>query len=511
MSSPTPAPSAPHRALKFIFAGIILGWLVTVFLHLYFFAYASMDSWCYAAPAVMARAPFHIITPFLGAFEGADRAWGLHWPGGLLLTSIFAPLLPRCPATYVSIYIAYWLLACLATAALARRLTSSSWLALAAFLLVAGDRNAFGDTWFQRYEMLGGAICIAAILALCDRQDKHPGLRSATIGGAFFLLPLIHPVFSGLGFGWLVYLGFETVVLRQPWRKFWIAAVPYGAGWTAFLGYYWSRPWLYKEFLTHAQENVELTRVSAPPGLRTFLSSLWVIDTPTRSGTVLYIVALGGAFFLLYGFMRSRRDWREFLATENAGIFTALGLIGALILSQLSYNHAYWTTSWPFAAAMACQVAHRLAQSFPRHRRLALGALVALLLLHDAYLPGRTYLWHKYGFVNLRGQLREFADSLPKGGQVFVPEVLWDTYAGGNQEAFMNSLPYFAGDAAEKRYASYITARMQPGDVVVIDALQGRVPRIDPHQPGWKEIGRSKLVYQGDHPHGYDLTAYQKE
>lgn len=192
-------------------------------------------------------------------------------------------------------------------------------------------------------------------------------------------------------------------------------------------------------------------------------------------------------------------------------IFASLGLVGTLFLSQFTYNRVYWASAWPFAAAVACYVAYRLAQSFPRQGRLVIGAFALLLLLHAAYLPGRTYLWKKTGFANLRGQIRDFASALPPGGQLFIPESLWDTYADGHRTVFMNALPYLAGDPAEQRYASFIGPRMHSGDVFVIDQLQSHVPLIDPHQPGWKQIGHSKLVYQGDRLRGFDLTAYQKQ
>jgi len=489
-------------------------WFIFAYVHLYFFGYAAMDSWCYAGPAATARVPFAITTPFLGSFEGADKAWGLHWPGGPLLTSIITPFLPHNPATYVAIYLCYWLMLALAVAALVRRLTSSQWLALCAFLFVASDRISFGVTWLERYELLGSAIAITAVLALCGRQDRHASVRSAIIGIAFFVFPLLHPVFSGLGLAWLAYLGFRTFALRLPWKHFCIAAAGYAAGWAAFLGYFWSRPWLYAEFISHAHVNVELTRTTAPPGIRTFLRHLFLeTDAPTREGVAIYLAALGGALFLLCLFWKSRREWREFLSREDLGIFAALGLLCTLFLAQFTYNGYYWATAWPFAVAVSCQVTHRLMQEFPGRRRIVAGALAALLFLHGGYFAGRTYLWHKTGFVNLRVHLREFASSLPQTGQLFVPEVLWDTYAGGNRKVFMDTLPYLAGDPAEKRYASYIASLMRSGDVLVIDLLQSHIPLIDPHGPGWKEIGHCNVVYKGESNkvRGYELTAYQKQ
>lgn len=508
--STTTRPWSPLFAT--VFGAIVLCWLIVAFIHLYFFGYASMDSWTLTAPAAMAKVPFALTTPFLGTFEGADKAWGLHWPGGLLLTSIITPFLPHHPATYISISICYWLMLSLAAMALVNRLTGSPWLALCAFAFVASDRTCFSVAWFERYELLGGAIAIVAIMAVCNRQDRHAGMRSAIIGATFFLLPLIHPVFSGVGLALVAWLGFRTWAIRSPWKPFCIAAAGYAAGWAAFVGYYASRPWLYAIFRNHAHQNLEITRDNAPPGIRTFLLHLSQTDRPTRAGAIVYLVAFAGVISLLRGLWKSRDNWREFLSREDLGIFSAVGLVSALVLSQTTYNPYYWTTPWPFAVVLACMVTHWLLQRLPARRRLVGGALIAILLLHASYWAGRTWIWYKTGFVNLRAAVSQFAATLPQGGQLFVPEVLWDNYAGGNRKVFMNSLPFSAGAPMQQRYASYIAPLMRSGDVLVIDALQSHATLIDPHQPGWKEIGHSKITYQGeDKLHGFDMTAYQKE
>ena len=123
MPAVPPSVAPRRRTADVLLAGIALCWVGLVWIHLDRFSFASMDSWCYAAPALTAEVPLHLTMPFLGTFEGADRAWGLHWPGGPLLTSLYAPFLPHQTGVYVSIYIFYWLLLGLATAALVRRMT----------------------------------------------------------------------------------------------------------------------------------------------------------------------------------------------------------------------------------------------------------------------------------------------------------------------------------------------------------------------------------------------------
>ena len=513
MTSLSTTTRPPQRMLVILFAGLVLCWLFVAFLNLYFFGFASMDSWTLTAPAAMAKHPFALTTPFLGTFEGADRAWGLHWPGGPLLTSIVTPYLPHHPATYISISIFYWLLLSLAVTALVRRLTGSPWLALCGFLLVASDQMAFTIAWFERYELLGGAIAMVAIMALCSREDRHSGARLAAIGVAFFLLPLIQPVFSGLGLAWVVYLGLSTFALKRSWKPFCIAAAGYAAGWAVFLGYYLSRPWLYAQFRNHAHQNLEITRNTSPPGIHTFLLHWMDIDRPFRAGAIFYGIGFCGVLALLYGLWKSRKDWKGYLSREEPGIFAAVGLVATLVLAQTTYNPYYWATAWPFAAVVVCMVAYWLLERFPGRRRLVSGVLIALILLHGAFWAGRGYLWYKTGFVNLRGQLRQFVSTLPQTGQVFIPEVLWDTYAGGNRTVLINSLPFSAGDETQQRYAAYIASRIQSGDVLVTDQLQSHPTLIDHAQPGWKELGQCNLTYRGNggKVHGFELTAYQKQ
>jgi hypothetical protein len=495
-----------------LFAGAILCWLAAAFIHLYYFAYPSVDTWCYAAPATMARAPLELTMPFLGTFEGADKGWGLHWPGGPLLTSLVAPFLPHNPAAHVSIYLFYWLLLGLATAALVRRLTESPWLALCGFLFVAGDRASFGVTWMERYELLDTAVAIAGVLALCEPEDWHPRLRLAVIGAAFFLFPLLQPITCGLGLAWLVCIGLRSWALKRGWTQFWIAAAATAAGWAAFLGYYLSRPWLLVIFRLHARMNVIAARAAAPPGVGMFVRRLMHIGDPTKTATIVYVAALGGAIYLLVSFWKARARWREFVSREELILFTAVALVCTLVLAQFNYTAAYWVPSWPFSVAMVCQVIWRLLQSAPNYRRIWWGALVAVLVLHCSFLPARTYLWYKLGFVDLRARLRDFAATLPQGGRIFIPEVLFETYAtNGREGVYMNTIPTILGDAEQKKYLAYIQPLMRSGDVLVTDAFQWTPPRMDPHGPGWREIGHCNLNYQGQAAHGFELTAFQKQ
>jgi hypothetical protein len=496
---------------RILVAGIVLCWLVVAFLHLYCFAFSSMDSWCYALPGLMARAPFHLADPFLGTFQNWNRGWGLHWPGGPMLVSLISPFLPRSPAVAVSIYLAFWLAISFAVRALVYRLTSSPWTAFCGMLFVLGDKYCFSITWLERYELLAGTLAIMAILALCGWQNERPGLRSAIIGLAFFALPLLNPVYTGLAGGLPIYLGFRTIVLRQSWKPFCIAVLGYATGWAVFGGYYYFQPWLYAIFHNHAQVNVVLTHATAPPGIHTFLHNLLTNDSPTRVGVLMYFVSFAVCAYLLWGFVKSGRNWRQFLEREDLVIFTALGLIGTVILAQFTANIYYWVNPWPYAAALNCLAAHRFLQRFPARQPLMVGALAVLVLLHASFWAGRSYVWYKNGFVNIRARARDFADSLPRGGRVFIPEVLWDSFAPGDPNVFMNSLPYEAGIPNQKLYAAFITPLIHSGDVLVVDARQGHQPLIDPLQPGWKVIGHCSVTYKAETVHGFEMTAYQKD
>jgi hypothetical protein len=233
---------------------------------------------------------------------------------------------------------------------------------------------------------------------------------------------------------------------------------------------------------------------------------------PTRGFTVVYLVAIGGALYLLYRFLKTRREWKGYLAREDLGIFTALGFGATLCLAQCTYNGTYWAVSWPFAVAMVCLLARRLVERYPGKERVAVGAVAVVVALNMAYLPGHIYLWDKGGFVNMRSQLRDFANSLPQGKRLFIPEVLWHTYADKPGNVFLNTLPFAAGEPMEESYAAYIGARIRSGDVLVVNLYQHSPTLIDPHQPGWKEIAKCRFLYTGAvKHHGYDLTAYQKE
>ena len=514
MTSPSSDSHWSQRLFAPVFVSLVCCWLVVAYVHLYFFGYPSVDTWAYAAPAITARAPLEITTPFLGAFEGSDKAWGLHWPGGPLLTSIITPFLPHNPAVDVSIYLCYWVFLCLATMTLVWRLTGSQWLALCGFLFVAGDRICFGVTWMERYELLDSAIAVTAILALCGRADRHPLLRLAVIGAAFFLFPLLQPITTGLGLAWLVCVGLQTWALKRQWTAFWVAAAGTAAGWACFLGYYLSRPWLYALFLLHARQNVIASHEIAPLGIGTFVRRFIHIGDPTKAAAIVYLVALGGTIYLIHALWKARGGWREFVAREELMLFAAVALVCNFALAQFSYTDAYWAPSWPFAVAILCQIVCWLLRFKPGMRRLWTGALLLIPLAQCSYLPAKTWLWHKRGFVDLRAKLRDFAATLPQGGRIFIPESLFETYASnGRGQVYMNAIPALLGEDEQKKYAAYIKPLMHRGDVIVTDAFQWSAVLIDPHSRDWKEIGSCNAIYDANAgtKHGFALIAYQKQ
>jgi hypothetical protein len=379
-------------------------------------------------------------------------------------------------------------------------------------LLIIGDRICFSVTWLQRYEVLTGAIAMAGLMALCASRERLSGWRSLVIGLAFALMALIHPVFSGLAGGWLVYLAFRTFLLKQSWKPFFVAAAGYAAGWAGFLLYYLPRPQVYATFRNHAFQNREITREQAPLGLHTFVHSLVTIDKPFMAGTVIYLLGMVGVAYLAYALWKARAQWTEFMLREDLAIFIGLGFIGTLGLAQLSYNViSYWCAPWPFAVAMACYLAARLLRDLPGRGWLGAAALVAMVFVHSLYLPARTWYWHKAGFTNIRARIREFAATLPPGGQLYLPEAMWEMYADHHREIMMNSLPYSAGVPMQKRYAEFISARIKPGDIFVVDKLQSHACLIDTSAPGWKVIGHCDLVYHVGGDHGMDATIYQRQ
>ena len=495
-----------------LYGGFLAGWLALAWVNLYFFSFCGMDAWCYAGPALTARAPFSLTMPFLGSFEGADKGWGLHWPGGPLLTSLFAPFLPHTPAAFVSIYLFYWLLLAIAVTAVAWRLTGSRWMALCACFLIAADRICFSNAWLERYELLDGALAMAVLLALTG--ENRPALRSTAIAVAFFLFPLMQPITTGLGLSWLVCIAAMTWALRRPWKQFLIAAGATAAGWAAFILYYSSRPWLWTILQVHARTNLAVAHRMAPPGIGRAIHRLLNIGNPTKSATIVYLAALCGVLYLLLAFWKSRRDWRQFLLREEVMLFASVGLLCCLFLAQFNYTDCYWAPAWPFGALIFCQMVWRLLRGAPGLRWLWLGGLAVVLLLHAVYLPARTYAWYKLGFINLRSTIRNFAASLPQSGHLFLPEVFWENYADGKRPILMNAVPADLGPVEQQKYADYLLPQIQSGDVLVIDLHQAHMTLIDPHQPGWKPIATCSVMYGGrvaGMQHGFELTAYQKE
>jgi hypothetical protein len=185
-----------------------------------------------------------------------------------------------------------------------------------------------------------------------------------------------------------------------------------------------------------------------------------------------------------------------------------------MVLVQFDRIDAYWEPVWPFAVVIFCQMIWTLLRRVPSRRWVWQGALGVVLVLHCLYLPGRVYVWYKLGFVNMPATLRNFANSLPRTGRLFLPEVLWQTYADGSRPFILNSIPAEVGLEKEKRYADYLAPQIHSGDVLVIDLHQMSETLINPQQQGWKQIGMCAVMYGGRAAgmrHGFELTAYQKQ
>ena len=134
------------------------------------------------------------------------------------------------------------------------------------FALVAGERSCFSVTWWG---VMSFWMDNRQWRPLVMRAEKSKVARGGGLSGflSFFLFPLMHPILSALGLAWLGCLGLRTWALKERWSAFLTAALGTAAGWAAFIGYYWSRPWLYAIFLNHARQNMAVARVDAPPGL----------------------------------------------------------------------------------------------------------------------------------------------------------------------------------------------------------------------------------------------------
>ena len=496
--------------LAMLMAAVI--WALLGFINLYNFSYASMDSWCYAAPAVLAKYPFDLRMPFLGTFDPASSGWGLHWPGGLFVTSIVTPFLPKYPATYVLIFMLYWLGCATTVGALVRRLSGSAEMAFVAFLLILSDHLCFSITWLQRYELFDGMLAVLAILAL-GRKTCSVVSRMFVIALTFFLFPLLHPIYVGIGFFWLIYLLIRASFLRQrqEWHVWFFAVGAYALGALVLILYYVLQPARLALFLDHAHSNVEITRATSPPGIGKFLKSLALQSAPIGIGTLVYLCAFVEVARLAY------KTWSSGSAIKNAFIseptlaLSIIGLVGALLLSQSTYNLYYWSAAWPFAVVLACQLAEYLRNRTPKaYLKYFHALLLALLLVHMAFWPARTYKWYQQGCVNYRAEIRRFVESLPSSERLFIPDSLWDSAALEHRQVLMNTLPYNSGDDLRKKYESYLLSTVRSGDVLIVDKLQSH-PISWNSSEEWKEIAHYANAWKGTEKlRGLDLTAYQK-
>lgn len=499
-----------QRRWQMAFVAMGLLWGILIFLHLYCFSYASMDSWCYFAPAAQAEAPLRIITPFLGDFAGANTGWGLHWPGGPLFASLWTPFLPRHPATGILMFISFWLALAVIAAVLVQDLTHSRAAAFVGFLLVLGNHMAFNIAWLQRYELLGGAMACLGALLLAE-PDRWPAWRRGLLGLVFFALPLLHPVFSGLAGGWLVCLLLVCLMTRRFWADLWVAGAGYIGGWVTFLAYYTLQPAQWARFRDHAAVGFELTRTTAPPGISKFFRYLWRFDEPMRAGSFIFGAALIAGGLLVWAGWRARAKSDEFIVRERLPLFLAAGLVGSLLLIQSTYNGYYWMTAWPFAVILACAGIYRWSAALRLVRpRLFVVAVTGFLLVHSAFFAVRTLKWVQSHGVNYRAEAETFLASLPPDKRWFLPESLWDIPSLRDREVRMNTIPYNCGPEMRRQYDARLQAETQKGDVIVVDALQSH-PIAWPVTAGWKEIARRKIVWPGaGGARGYDLTAYQK-
>ncbi len=482
-------------------------WVAVAFGNLYCFGYASMDSWAYSAPAALASHPLKIITPFLSSFDQSNTGWGLHWPGGPLFNSLITPFLPHHPATFVLIVIFHWLACACMAAALIRYLTSSACLAVFGYLLVLGDRLTFGIIWMQRYEMLGGALAILGLLCLLN--DQWPiRYRLPGVAAVFFLLPLLHPVYMGVLAFWLLFLFVRALVSGDGWPLFIVASAAYAIGVGALALYYALQPVQYATFVNHAQENLRLSRTTTPPGFGKFFRWLFSLYAPFFTGTLIFLGAFAETALLARRMVRN--GIKAGINVEPMSIMLVIGLIGTLILTQLTFNGYYWTIAWPFAIALAALFIKSFLKTSPPSGWLLI-ALTGIVSLHGAFWVVRTYKWSQLGFVNFRAEQHRFLESLPREARLIIPETVWDSTALHGRNVILNTLPYNASEQARQRYESFLTSQLHSGDVLVVDRLQSH-PMEWSFRDGWRQIAHRDIVWSGlDKPRGIDLTAYVKE
>ncbi len=496
-------------ALKWL--GVLLAvlvWAGFMFWQLDEFAFPSMDSWCYFAPAAFGSHPFDLSMPLLANFEGADHSWALNWPGYLLLLSFVLPFLPKTTAVFVGVMMAQWLALAVATWAWARVvLGHRSWVTAGVFFLTLLDVDCFGVAWLHRQEIISGLVVLGAVASV-HRLNQEQGRWGAglVLGGCFFLLPLMQPTVLCWGAAFLGF-GAGLALWNRRWPPYLLpAGIAFGAGLLVFYEFYTRQSGGWALLREAARTNADLTYKQGHYFIGRTL--LWSLLQPKMAGSsCLRIAALVVSLALLPAL--ARKWWRRQEQLEASPLaLTVFVFLGLLLLTQLTYNAVYMSLCMPAAAVLFGVVLQKAELRWGG--RVAGGMLALVLVLQAGYYAGKTYVIAQAGFPDVRGGLVRLRESLPAAHLILIPESMWEATLEKPGALALNSVPCNCAPERQQRYETMIYGRLQPGDLVLIDRIQSHPPLIPIAEPEWERVGEQKAIYHSDRDSGFDITIWRK-
>lgn len=499
---------------RFLLFACIL-WAVIAFLNLYFFSYPSMDSWCYFSPVAASTAPGDLTTPLLGPWEGLDHTWGLHWPGGPFIGTLFFWAFPTHPATNILYAMLLWGATAIFLRVVALRLLDSRLLANAAAILFLFDRAAFNMAWFQRHEMLSlSAELILLILWTypSPRSSWKIVARYALWTACFTVMTVTHPSSLGIAGIIVICLWMRALVGKTPKRfaDATFAALGGVLGVGLLIGYFWAHPMAYAAFKDHAQINFEIT--NDPNGTNFFGKTLLLFPEfyfPFFTGAFLVFgLFVGSASVLIHIWGAKGIAWADRLEDSKVWLMIVVLGVGQALLNLATYNAYYMILFIPFSILLIL----RLLSNWPKPPTylVAIGFLV--LFLHLSIIPLRLVPWARSGFPNYRAVLAAAWAQIPSDRLVLIPDVLWENAIQSHSNALMNNLPNNATAPRRAAYENFLYNSVQRGDILIVDWLQSKKPEIhsDPRLR-WIEIPDKGLtaLWQGVKKRGFDLKMYE--
>jgi hypothetical protein len=490
--------------------GAVLLWLILMYFQLYEFSYPNMDSWCYFAPAAFAQHTFGLSTPLLGDFHGAASTWGLNWPGGELIASLFTPFIHGSSRIYVGWFCLQWLVVGFGTAYLIQKLTLNRFLAVLGAGLILTDRTLFSVAWLQRHELLAGGILLGlVILSPWGSQRELRGKSWCFWALGFFVLPCLQPACGPAGLCFSVLLLLVSVVTRQRWRESVVASGSFTLGVLGVFAYFHFQPAAWAFFRDHASMGVEISRQKPffPPAQ---WANIWEYYSRAPTGILFYGAGIVAAVRFIWQGLRDHRTWLEDQNRFQLFLVSSLFLV-LFAACHRTYNGYYLALVFPFVVILSTVQLAQIFNFFQTSRLMQLAVVVGLIGIHSLFLDYRAYVLARAGFPRIREELKKTAQLLPASRRLLIPEVLWENYIDASRHVRMNTLPYNASESLRELYEGEVYRDLRRGDILIIDQVQAQPPRYRIRSEEWEEIAHYRCGYISSKFRGFDLTVFRRK